>query len=89
MYDCHYSEKRVSRVLVEMYADSSAHFAHMQADGHGEFMGTLMGLIDSVLRPRGTGHRNTPKPSRMCQEHSSTQSSQASNSLGKACGRQL
>ena len=30
------------------YADSSAHLAHMQADGHGELMGAVMGLIDSL-----------------------------------------
>jgi len=47
-YDWHYSDEHGSLVLVETYADSSAHFAHMQADGHGEFMGTLMGLIDSI-----------------------------------------
>ncbi|HUS43561.1 MAG TPA: antibiotic biosynthesis monooxygenase family protein [Ilumatobacteraceae bacterium] len=47
-YDWHYSEEHGSLVLVEMYADSSAHFALIQADGHGEFMGTPMGLIDSV-----------------------------------------
>ena len=35
-------------MLLESYADSDAHLAHMQADGHGEFMGGLMALIDSV-----------------------------------------
>lgn len=47
-YEWHYSEEHESLVLVETYADSAAHFAHMEADGHGEFMGTLMGLIDSL-----------------------------------------
>ncbi len=47
-YDWHYSEEHESLVLLESYADSSAHLSHMQADGHGEFMGTLMGLIDSL-----------------------------------------
>ena len=35
-------------MLLESYADSDAHLAHMHADGHGEFMGALMALIDSV-----------------------------------------
>jgi quinol monooxygenase YgiN len=47
-YDWHYSEENGSLVLLETYADSSAHLAHMQADGHGEFMGSLMALIDSL-----------------------------------------
>lgn len=47
-YDWHYSEEHGSLVLLETYADSSAHLSHMQADGHGEFMGSLMALIDSV-----------------------------------------
>ena len=47
-YDWHYSAEHGSLVLLETYADSSAHFSHMQSDGHGEFMGRLMGLIDSV-----------------------------------------
>ena len=44
----HYSQEQGCLVLVESYADSDAHFAHMQADGHGEFMGRLMALIDSI-----------------------------------------
>jgi quinol monooxygenase YgiN len=47
-FDWHYSEQQGCLVLIESYADSDAHFAHMQADGHGEFMGRLMTLIDSV-----------------------------------------
>lgn len=47
-YDWHYSQEQGALVLLESYADSDAHFAHMQADGHGEFMGALMALIDSV-----------------------------------------
>jgi quinol monooxygenase YgiN len=47
-YDWHYSEEHGSLVLLETYADSSAHLSHMRADGHGEFMGSLMALIDSV-----------------------------------------
>lgn len=47
-YDWHYSPEQGSLVLLESYADSDAHLAHMQADGHGEFMGGLMALIDSV-----------------------------------------
>ncbi len=47
-YDWHYSEDEGTLVLLESYADSDAHFVHMQADGHGEFMSSLMGLIDSV-----------------------------------------
>lgn len=47
-YDWHYSEERGSLVLLETYADSSAHLSHMQADGHGELMGNLMALIDSL-----------------------------------------
>jgi quinol monooxygenase YgiN len=47
-YDWHYSPEHGCLVLVESYADSDAHFAHMQADGHGEFMGRLMALIDSI-----------------------------------------
>ena len=44
-YDWHYSEEHGSLVVLEIYADSAAHLAHMQADGHGEFMGRLMALI--------------------------------------------
>ena len=47
-YDWHYSEELGSLYLVEAYADSDAHLAHMAAAGHGEFMGALMALIDSV-----------------------------------------
>jgi len=47
-YDWGYSEQEGSLVLLETYADSPAHFAHMQAEGHGEFMGSLMSLVDSV-----------------------------------------
>lgn len=47
-YDWHYSPEQGCLVLLETYADSDAHLAHMQADGHGEFMGGLMALIDSV-----------------------------------------
>jgi quinol monooxygenase YgiN len=47
-YDWHYSPDQGTLVLVETYADSDAHFAHMQAEGHDEFMGRLMALIDSV-----------------------------------------
>jgi len=37
-----------SLVVLETYADSSAHLSHMQADGHRELMGSLMALIDSL-----------------------------------------
>jgi quinol monooxygenase YgiN len=47
-YDWHYSEEHGSVVLLETYADSAAHLSHMQADGHGELMGSLMALIDSL-----------------------------------------
>lgn len=47
-YDWHYSAEQGCVLLVEAYADSAAHFAHMQAEGHGEFMGRLMALIDTV-----------------------------------------
>lgn len=47
-YDWHYSEAHGSLVLLETYADSAAHLSHMQADGHGELMGSLMALIDSL-----------------------------------------
>jgi quinol monooxygenase YgiN len=47
-YDWRYSEEHGSVVLLETYADSSAHLSHMQAEGHGEFMGGLMTLIDSL-----------------------------------------
>ena len=47
-YDWHYSEEHGSLVLLETYADSAAHFEHMQADGHDEFMNRLMSQIDSL-----------------------------------------
>jgi len=47
-YDWHYSEEHGSLVVLEAYADSSAHLAHMQADGHSELMGSLMSLVDSI-----------------------------------------
>jgi quinol monooxygenase YgiN len=47
-YDWHYSPEHGSLVVLESYADSSGHLAHMQADGHGELMGSLMALIDSL-----------------------------------------
>lgn len=48
IYDWHYSEEHGSLVVLEAYADSSAHLSHMQADGHGAFMGRLMALIDGM-----------------------------------------
>jgi quinol monooxygenase YgiN len=48
LYDWHYSQEHGSLVVLEAYADSSAHLAHMQADGHGDFMGRLMTLLDSI-----------------------------------------
>jgi quinol monooxygenase YgiN len=47
-YDWYYSEEHGSLVLLETYADSSAFLSHMQADGHDEFFGSLMALIDSL-----------------------------------------
>jgi quinol monooxygenase YgiN len=47
-YDWHYSDEQGSLVLLEIYADSAAHIAHMQADGHGDMMATLMALIGSI-----------------------------------------
>jgi quinol monooxygenase YgiN len=47
-YDWHYSKEQGCVVLLESYADSDAHLAHMQAEGHGEFMGRLMALIESL-----------------------------------------
>jgi quinol monooxygenase YgiN len=47
-YDWHYSEEHGSLVLLETYANSSAHLSHMQAHGHGELMGSLMALIESL-----------------------------------------
>lgn len=47
-YDWHHSEEHGSLVVLEAYADSSAHLSHMQAEGHGEFMGKLMALIDGM-----------------------------------------
>jgi quinol monooxygenase YgiN len=48
VYDWHYSEEHGTLVVLESYADSSAHLTHMQADGHGELMGDLMALVDSI-----------------------------------------
>jgi quinol monooxygenase YgiN len=47
-YDWHYSDEHRSLVVLEIYADSAAHIAHMQAEGHGEMMGSLMALIGSI-----------------------------------------
>lgn len=47
-YDWHYSAEQASLVLLEAYADSDAHLSHMQGDGHGEFMGKLMAMIDGL-----------------------------------------
>lgn len=47
-YEWHYSEENASLVLLESYSDSAAHLRHMQAEGHGEFMGNLMALIDGL-----------------------------------------
>lgn len=48
IYDWHYSDEHGRLVVLEAYADSAAHIAHMQADGHGELMGSLMALIGSI-----------------------------------------
>ena len=48
IYDWHYSEEHGSLVVLEAYADSAAHLSHMQADGHGELMGSLMARVDSL-----------------------------------------
>jgi quinol monooxygenase YgiN len=47
-YDWHYSEEHGTVVVLETFADSSAHLSHMQADGHGELLGSVMALVDSV-----------------------------------------
>jgi quinol monooxygenase YgiN len=47
-YDWHYSREHGSVVLLETYADSAAHLAHMQADGHRELLGSLIALLDSL-----------------------------------------
>lgn len=47
-YDWHYSDEHGTLVVLETYADSAAHIAHMQAEGHGEMMGSLMALIGSI-----------------------------------------
>jgi quinol monooxygenase YgiN len=47
-YEWHYSEDQGCLVVLESYADSDAHFAHIQAAGHGEMMDSLMSLIDSI-----------------------------------------
>ena len=79
-YDWHYAEEHGSLVLLETYADSSAHLSHMQADGHGELMGGLMALIESleflVLGEPTAEHAEAGPPSR---ERSSTQRSRASS----------
>ena len=48
IYDWHYSDEHGSLVVLETYADSAAHIAHMQAEGHDEMMGSLMALISSL-----------------------------------------
>jgi quinol monooxygenase YgiN len=47
-YDWFYSEEQGSVLVVETYADSAAHLTHMQAEGHGELMGSIMALISSI-----------------------------------------
>lgn len=47
-YEWHYSEEHESLVVLETYADSAAHLAHMQAEGHGELLGSLMALLGSI-----------------------------------------
>lgn len=47
-YEFHYSPGDESLVILETYADSAAHLAHMSADGFGEYMGSLMALVDSA-----------------------------------------
>ena len=48
VYDWHYSDEHRSLIVLETYANSAAHLAHMQAEGHGEVMGSLMALIGSI-----------------------------------------
>lgn len=47
-HDWHASLAQEPLVPVESYADSDAHFAHMQADGHGEFTRREFALIDTM-----------------------------------------
>lgn len=47
-YEWHYSDDDATLVMLQQSADSAAHLAHMQRDGHGEFMGALMGMVDSL-----------------------------------------
>jgi quinol monooxygenase YgiN len=60
-YDWHYAEEHGSLLVLETYADSSAHLAHMGTEGHGELMSSFMGLIDAleffVLGEPSTEHR--------------------------------
>ena len=48
VYDWRYSDEHRSLVVLETYANSAAHIAHMQAEGHGDVMGSLMALIGSI-----------------------------------------
>lgn len=48
VYDWHYSDEHRTLIVLEAYADSAAHIAHMQAEGHEEMMGSLMALIGSI-----------------------------------------
>ena len=48
VYDWHHSVEHGTLVVLETYADSAAHIAHMQADGHGEMMEDLMARIDAI-----------------------------------------
>ena len=48
VYDWHYSDEHRSLVVLESYADSAAHIAHMQVEGHGDMMASLMALIGSM-----------------------------------------
>ncbi len=47
-YDWHYSKENGSLVLLESYTNSAAHLSHMQADGHGELICSVMALTDSL-----------------------------------------
>jgi quinol monooxygenase YgiN len=48
VYDWHYSVEHGTLIVLEAYADSAAHIAHMQAEGHEKMMGSLMALIGSL-----------------------------------------
>lgn len=48
VYDWHHSAEHGTLVVLETYADSAAHIAHMQADGHGEMMEDLMARIGTI-----------------------------------------